>query len=338
MKDDERDIQTKRELKRTRYILPMGREDSVHGDESEESDTGNVTQVTRVTKNLLPDRPATKNSCLVVLYPPSAVLGRKVEISSEKPLVIGRHPDCELQLNDDSVSRRHAMVEFSSSGCIISDLGSTNGTYLNESVIRRKMKIENGAKIRIGQVLLKFLSGEDVEAEYHDNLYKLTIIDALTDAYNKRYLMEYLTREIERLKRNTSSGMSLLMIDIDHFKVLNDNFGHLVGDLVLKEVASRIRSNVRKNEIFARYGGEEFTVCLPDTNAKSAFEIAERIRNTVCSSPVSAEGNEIVVTISLGICTTQAGREYSPEEIIQKADENLYRAKRAGRNKTVMDY
>ncbi|MBU1219772.1 diguanylate cyclase [Myxococcota bacterium] len=332
MTEKDQGSKRKREPRPTKFILPLGAETHPPEINAAEGNTEN-TRVTMVNQAIPKIEKGVKNSFLVVLYPPNAILGRKVDISPDKPLIIGRHPDCDLHLNDDSVSRRHAKVETRPEGVYISDMGSTNNTYVGDSIIRQR-KLESGSIIRIGQVLLKFLSGDDAEAYYHDDLYRLTIIDALTEAYNKRYLMDFLEREIERNKRATRSSLSIVMIDIDHFKPLNDNFGHLVGDLVLREVALRIKSDVRKGEIFARYGGEEFTVLCPETELTGAAELAERIRLKVCSSPIKAEGNDIIVTISLGVATAESGKDYTPEQLLAKADEKLYEAKNSGRNRT----
>ncbi len=270
---------------------------------------------------------------LLILYPPSAGLGQRVSVPVNASIVIGRHPDCNFSINDDSVSRRHAEVTNDGNGNFtIKDLGSTNGTHVNDTPIRRLRSLANGDRLRIGTVLLKFLTGNDIEAAYHDDVYKLTISDALTECYNKRYLLDCLDREIEKARR-AQRTLCFVMIDIDKFKNLNDTYGHLVGDLVLREVARRIASTVRKGEVFARYGGEEFAVVLPEATLAGALEFAERARATVCASPFEAEGNRMPVTISLGV--TEYGAPFAelrPEDLISRADAKLYEAKNAGRN------
>ncbi len=160
----------------------------------------------------------------------------------------------------------------------------------------------------------------------------MTIIDGLTQAYNKRYFLENLEKEIPRCTRH-QRPLSLVMFDIDHFKKINDAHGHLTGDFVLKELARRIRSRVRKEEVFARYGGEEFAVTLPETSKDQAVKVSEDLRKLVGTEPFEFEGDSIPVTISIGVGTTVA--EIAPDAFIRIADENLYKAKRSGRNKVI---
>ncbi len=292
---------------------------------------------TKVTKikgaNLKAPEVTNPDGFLLILYPPSAGLGQRIAIPVNTSVVIGRHPDCNFQINDDSVSRRHAEVANDGNGNFtVKDLGSTNGTHVNDAPIRRLRSLGNGDRLRIGTVLLKFLTGNDIEAAYHDDVYKLTISDALTETYNKRYLLDFLDREIEKARR-AQRTMCFVMIDIDKFKSLNDTYGHLVGDLVLREVARRIASTVRKGEVFARYGGEEFAVVLPETPMTGAIEFAERARAVVCASPFEAEGNRMPVTISLGVMEYSTPfPDLKPEDLIARADAKLYEAKDAGRN------
>ncbi|MBU1238803.1 diguanylate cyclase [Myxococcota bacterium] len=322
---------SKRAPKPTRFILPEGSESKSPPMEDLEDEF--QTKVTKI-KNMPAPVNHGKEGFLVIMYPPEAGLGKRISIKESSSLVIGRHPDVPLHLNVDSVSRRHAQIDNIDGTFTIRDLGSTNGTYINDKPIRRQPLLQNGDIIRIGTVLLKFLTGADIEANYHDDVYRLTIIDALTEAYNKRYLLDFMEREIERSKRG-NEPLSLVMIDIDHFKKFNDTYGHLIGDLVLREVARRIQSTVRKNEIFARYGGEEFSVLLPVTDAKGAVEFAERARRVVCDTPLEAEGNQVTVTISLGVFSFCPPGSMSSDELIKLADANLYRAKQAGRNQVV---
>ncbi len=322
--------------KPTIHILPppTGLSPVVSQELQDEDLSEERTKVTKLKKDAITDSSITNpEGFLLILYPPSAGLGQRISIPVNTSVSIGRHPDCSFQINDDSVSRRHAEVYNDGNGNFtVKDLGSTNGTHVNDSPIRRQRALANGDRLRIGTVLLKFLTGNDIENSYHDDVYKLTISDALTETYNKRYLLDFLDREIEKVKR-TGRPMSFVMIDIDRFKVLNDTYGHLVGDLVLREVARRIAGTVRKGEVFARYGGEEFSVVLPETDLEGAMEFAERARQQVAASPFEAEGNRIPVTISLGV--TELVPPYDdirPEGLIARADTKLYEAKNAGRN------
>src|SRR5689334_6833480 len=183
-------------------------------------------------------------------------------------------------LDGDSVSRRHAKFEQRGPGWVVADEGSTNGTYCNDEQISREVVLRNGDRVKIGPTIFKFLSGADVEAQYHEEIYRMTIMDGLTQIYNARYLYEALEREIIRGRRH-ERDLSILMFDIDHFKRINDVHGHLAGDFVLKELARIVQQRIRRDEVFARYGGEEFSIILPETSLDGAVSLAETLRQKV---------------------------------------------------------
>ncbi len=287
---------------------------------------------TKITEVRPPTNPegASSQACVVWIYPPGADLGRRFELSNTG-MVIGRGGDTDLLVDKDSVSRRHAKIERRGNRWGIVDLGSTNGTYVNDAPVSDRL-LDDGDLVKIGAAIFKFLTGGNVESAYHEEIYQMTIVDGLTRAYNKRYFTEQLERELARLARHRRS-LSLVMFDIDHFKRINDNHGHLTGDHVLKELASRVRSRVRREEIFSRYGGEEFVVLLPEASRDNALEFAEQIRRLIEKDPFAFEGDVIPVTISCGVATVE--EEMPAEAFIKLADDNLYRAKRAGRNRVV---
>src|SRR4051794_29138633 len=213
----------------------------------------------------VPERPVSmsnRNACLVHIYPTGAGMGARYTLA-DAPLAVGRGSDCDIRINDHSVSRRHARIQPGADGYYAVDLQSTNGTFVNDTPASM-YKLKDGDYLRIGNCIFRFLIGGNVEAEYHEEIYRLTIIDALTDIHNKRYLVEFLDRELARSGRY-ARPLALLMIDIDRFRKVNEELGHLGGDFTLRELASRIKGNVRKEELFARYGGEEFAVVLPET-------------------------------------------------------------------------
>ncbi len=162
----------------------------------------------------------------------------------------------------------------------------------------------------------------------------MTIIDGLTGAHNKRYFLEFLEREIARCARY-SRPLSLLMFDIDHFKQINDTHGHLTGDYVLKEMSRRLLGRIRTEELLARYGGEEFAAVLPETDHAGAMTFAEQVRQIVGGEPFEYEGDRFHVTISVGVVHASTARDVDAAAFIKQADENLYRAKRAGRNRVI---
>jgi diguanylate cyclase (GGDEF)-like protein len=191
----------------------------------------------------------------------------------------------------------------------------------------------NGDRIKIGPTIFKFLSGQDVEAQYHEEIYRMTIIDGLTQVHVKRYLLEALDKELMRARRHQRE-LSFLMIDIDHFKKINDVHGHLAGDHVLKEVARLIQQRIRRDEVLARYGGEEFAIILPETTLEGGCALAEGLREKIEESRFVFQGETIRVTISIGAAVLIEEHRTSLD-LIKKADEKLYEAKRAGRNRVL---
>ncbi len=269
-------------------------------------------------------------ACLVHIYPTGPGMGMRYPLG-DATLIIGRGNDADIRINDNSVSRRHARVQPGADGYYCIDLQSTNGTFVND-VPASMYKLKDGDYLRVGNCIYRFLAGGNIEAEYHEEIYRLTIIDALTDTHNKRYLLEFLDRELARSERY-QRPLALLLFDIDHFKAVNDKMGHLGGDFALRELATRVRAGIRKEELFARYGGEEFGVVLPETTREGAIAIAERIRSLVEKEPFRYENRTFEVTISLGVATTTGEEGLSPTELVRRADERLFQAKREGRNR-----
>jgi diguanylate cyclase (GGDEF)-like protein len=281
-----------------------------------------------------PPRPvsaACRDACLVHIYPSGPSMGRRYPLSSTTAVVIGRGPDCAIHIDDHSVSRKHARVEPTPDGYVAEDLGSTNGTFLNDRPVARE-PLEDGDYLRVGNCIYRFLAGGNIEAEYHEEIYRLAIIDGLTDIPNKRYLLEFLARELSRSTRH-SRPLSVLLFDIDRFKVINDDHGHLCGDHVLRELSARLKGVVRAEELLARYGGEEFAVVLPECSREDALAVGERLRALVAGQPFLFEDQAVPVTISVGVASTAGGEEVSAEELLGRADQQLYEAKRGGRNR-----
>jgi diguanylate cyclase (GGDEF)-like protein len=258
-------------------------------------------------------------------------MGRRYTLSSTQAMLIGRGSDCAIHIEDHSVSRKHAHIEPSGDGYAAVDLGSTNGTFVNDDPIERCV-LADGDYLRVGNCIYRFLAGGNIEAEYHEEIYRLAIIDGLTDVPNKRYLIEFLERELSRSQRH-HRPLSVLMFDIDRFKSINDEQGHLCGDHVLRELAGRLRSVVRAEELLARYGGEEFAVVLPECSHEDALSVAERLRQLAEEQPFCFDGVSTRVTISVGAASIQGGEPISPAELLDLADEKMYEAKRSGRNR-----
>jgi phosphoserine phosphatase RsbU/P len=163
-------------------------------------------------------------------------------------------------------------------------------------------------------------------------LEQISITDGLTQVYNRRYFMERLRQEVKRVSRYGPPA-SLLMLDIDHFKKVNDTYGHQAGDVVLSNVAGLVRDTLRETDLFARYGGEEFVLLATGTEQAGAFILAERLRKLIEDAVFTHGGSRIAVTISIGIGVWEASIKEDFEELIRRADSALYRAKEQGRNR-----
>ncbi len=287
---------------------------------------------TRITKvQVVKPRSEPGEACLVLIYPPGPDMGKRFPLTRNE-IVLGRGGDCDIQVDRDSVSRRHARVFRDGEAWMAEDLGSTNGSYVNDVPVQRSV-LRDADFLKIGAAIFKFLSGTGVEASYHEEIYRMTIVDGLTGAHNKRYFLEFLERETARCARY-KRPLSLLMFDIDHFKLINDTHGHLTGDYVLKEMARRLLARIRREELMARYGGEEFAAVLPETDHAGAMNFGEQLRTLVGDEVFEYEGDKFTVTISIGVATTE-GQDIDTAAFIKMADDNLYRAKREGRNRVV---
>jgi len=305
------------------------------------SDETNATPLVRLTGDVQGE----KRACLVVIA--GAHLGEIFPVESE--IIIGRDPDASLRLaEDEGVSRRHARVTPMSEGAFLTDLGSANGTFVDgEKVTERVLK--EGMKIRVGQTtVLKFARYDAVEEAAQRQLLESALRDGLTRAFNRRYFVQRLAAEVRFAERH-EQPLALLMLDLDHFKQLNDSWGHIVGDGVLRALVDVLHDTLRAEDVLARYGGEEFTVLARGINADNARALAERVRRVVEGMKLSKDGAPLPVTVSIGISVfpLEAAGEpaggAAPDEastseqigrqLIERADAALYRAKRAGRNR-----
>ena len=278
---------------------------------------------------------SSREACLIHIYPTGPWIGQRYALS-EKPIVIGRGEDCGIRVLDTSVSRRHVRLETIGADLIVLDMQSTNGTYVNDrqSVAGQPIQLRDGDYLRVGNCIFRYLASGNVEADYHEEIYRLTIVDALTQISNVRYFHEVLEREVLRTVRH-NRPLSLLLFDIDRFKLVNDQLGHLGGDFTLRELTGCVRKVVRREDLFARYGGEEFAIILIETGHDDALIAAERIRQLVEQHTFHFDDRDFQLTISVGIAECPLDGTATPREILRWADENLYAAKRAGRNRVV---
>jgi len=286
------------------------------------------TVITVISK--ISERPVNLDAALVVIY--GLDLGRKFDLAREET-VIGRSSKSDIQIDQESVSRSHAGITNSREGVRIRDLGSTNGTFVNDELVEGQRELRNGDFVKIGRTIFKYIAGGNIEAAYHDEIYRLTTMDGLTQIYNRRYFDEQLERELSRSRRY-ERVLSLVLLDIDHFKGVNDKYGHLAGDSVLKQLASSVRTKIRREDVFARYGGEEFAVLLPEVSLGGTRQLAEKVRKLVEKQRFEFDRQVIPVTVSVGIATLEPHHREAGD-LVREADEKLYEAKTSGRNRVV---
>lgn len=285
-----------------------------------------VTVISRIS-----DKPAAKEACLVVIY--GMDLGRKFNL--EQPsIIIGRSSKADIHIDQEAVSRNHCKLINTGKAILLRDLGSTNGTYVNDELVDEYV-LRDGDLIKVGRCIFKFLSGSNIENAYHEEIYRLTTIDGLTQIFNKRYFLETLEREIGRALRYRRE-LSLIMFDIDHFKLINDTYGHLAGDYVLKQLATVIRGRIRREDILSRYGGEEFAIILPEIDGYNASQFGDKIRKLTEKAQFVFEDTDIHLTISVGVASLTQGLE-DAREFVRLTDTRLYEAKRRGRNCVVSE-
>jgi two-component system, cell cycle response regulator len=247
--------------------------------------------------------------------------------------VIGRGAQCDLSIDEGSLSRRHCRVFRSGDTFVIEDLGSRNGTRVDGAVISFAVPLREGAIVHLAAgVALKFSSQDELEVQAQQRLYESAVLDALTGVHNRRHLDQRLRAELAFAARH-QSPLSVLLLDIDHFKKVNDTLGHAAGDAALRALGERLQRSVRTEDVVARYGGEEFAVVARGIPAPGAWLLAERVRETVATLRVPHEGRTISFTISAGVVTMDAVRPFpNVEALLGSVDQALYRAKANGRN------
>jgi diguanylate cyclase (GGDEF)-like protein len=250
--------------------------------------------------------------------------------------LIGRDSDADLCFGDESVSRHHALLSMDSRGIYVEDLGSRNGTFLNERRVTGRTPIADGDHLRVGDTTVKFSMTDDLEERALTTLVALAERDPLTGAFNRRHLERHLRSELAFAARHGTT-LSLVLFDIDHFKRVNDTYGHHAGDVVLQLVAASIQRVLRPYDALCRFGGEEFMVIARDTTPRNSEILAERIRARIGALPFDFAGQRFEVTVSAGVVSTVPGAgDASVEELFDAVDAALYRAKRGGRNRVVI--
>jgi two-component system cell cycle response regulator len=250
-------------------------------------------------------------------------------------MTIGREAGADVVLADKQVSRRHTQVELRPDGSAVAwDCSSRNGTMLGRQALGSAPRVlRDGAKLQIGGALvLRFSFRDDMEEHFERKLYDSATRDGLTGAFNKRYFTDRMRQEFQHAERY-GRAVSLVLFDLDNFKKINDTHGHDAGDEVLRRTVDTISRSLRDEEVFARYGGEEFVSLLRKSDLAVALMAAERMRRLICKLELDWLGEKIPVSASFGVASTAHRQGMTPERLFREADQSLYRAKRAGKNR-----
>jgi two-component system cell cycle response regulator len=264
-----------------------------------------------------------------------AQLGQVLKLGQQSHRV-GRANDCEIWLSDDGVSRRHATILFESGVYTIEDTGSANGTFVGGQKVERAT-LRDGDLIQFGpQAVFRYSVADEGQEQLLRQLYEASVTDALTGANNREHFDSQLRMELSFSRRH-GTDLSVVMFDVDHFKRVNDTFGHPVGDEVLVEISKATRRLVRNEDVFARYGGEEFVLILRGIALDGARVVGERLRERIAELSIVTDKGPLKVTVSVGCASFASTPEATAESLVQLADKRLYAAKRGGRNRVVAD-
>jgi two-component system cell cycle response regulator len=270
-----------------------------------------------------PNRPT--RPCIVVIA--GKELGQRIDLD-ETDVIIGRAETSRLFINSDLVSRHHATIALIAGRYVLKDEGSTNGTFVNDQRIDEPRALVDGDTVKIGRTVLKYTESP-VEVQYLEHVMGLATKDSLTELFNKRRFDEILPAEAARAAQG-GTPLSLILFDIDHFKSINDNYGHPTGDTVLRAVAMVAGGCLMDGDFLSRVGGEEFALLAPVPLA-GAVGRAETVRRAIERHALPIGEKVIRVTVSLGVAELAPGEAQTA--FYQRADELLYQSKKSGRNK-----
>lgn len=262
--------------------------------------------------------------------------GRVFALPTDRPALVGRSPRADLRMADATVSREHASIEPDGRVHVIRDLGSTNGTFLDGTRVSTPRTLRAGHRIELGdRVILRFDRHDTKEQEILLRLYRFSVRDALTGLYDHAYFRDRLEAECSYAVRH-GTQVAVLMVDIDHFKHVNDRYGHPAGDAALRVVAATMKRIVRPEDVLARYGGEEFAVLARNLDGRNALILADRLRRSVASLRPEWKEYLLPLTVSVGVASLESeGGVCSADELIAAADAALYEGKDGGRNRVV---
>ena len=267
---------------------------------------------------------------LIVISGPH--VGKMFKVEKDES-TLGRSSKADIYVNDVGISRKHARLITWGDDVFVEDLGSANGTYLNGDRLSRRVQLQDGDKITLGSTtILKFTYHDRLDETFQKQMFDAALRDSLTGAYNKNFLMNHLNTEVSFALRH-GTPLSVIMFDVDHFKPVNDNHGHLAGDAILKRLSEIAMATLRTDDIFARYGGEEFTIVSRGIDMERAAIIAERLRQIVANTNFVFDGRHIPITISLGVAALPDVPARDTDELLSMADKALYLSKNMGRNR-----
>lgn len=268
---------------------------------------------------------------ILIAHPENKLLGRRYRLRRGERLEIGRSGSADISLPDvPSVSRHHARLAFAER-ITIEDLGSTNGTLVEDQRVHGRQPLRSGERFQTGAVHFKLLHEDDVEHAYHVAVYEMMMRDGLTRLFNRRKFAEEAERECARARRY-GRPLSLVLFDADHFKAVNDTWGHLRGDAVLQRIAAAAREMTRTEQVLARIGGEEFAVLCPEVDRDGAAVLAERLREAFGALVHEDAERRFRVTCSFGVASWSE-RMSAFTELHRAADAALYVSKQSGRDR-----
>ncbi|HZH04325.1 MAG TPA: GGDEF domain-containing protein [Myxococcaceae bacterium] len=292
----------------------------------------NDTTVNEVVRSLVTHTRPLRPTLLVIS---SSVQTGKMFLLEKETQVIGRSADSDIWVNDESVSRQHARVEVCGAVVQLVDLASKNGTFCNGERLTGSRVLADGDTLQVGtQTVFKFRFQDSLDEALQKNLYESATQDGLTRLFNKKFFLETLNKEFAYSIRH-DLPLSLLMMDVDHFKAVNDTHGHPCGDHVLSRLAAELTDAIRTEDVLARYGGEEFALLLKQCPHALAQGVAERLRGLAQDLDVHFNQKKIKITLSIGVATSIDGGFEDAEGFLRVADHGLYRAKQSGRNRVV---
>jgi diguanylate cyclase (GGDEF)-like protein len=269
---------------------------------------------------------------ILIAHPDGQKLGTRYRLAPGTSTEIGRSSAADISFPEvPSISRVHARLRHGGREVVIQDLQSLNGTSVNDQPVRGQTVLRSGDRFQVGEVHFKFVREQDIEHAYHEAIHQLVMRDGLTQIFNRRKYDEEAQREVARAVRHRRP-LSLIMCDIDRFKQVNDNHGHLCGDSILKQIAQLTLQFLRPEQIFARVGGEEFAILSTEVDLEGARALAEKVRARLAEHEFVFAGSKVPITCSFGVCELTPEMT-TPEELYAAADRALYLAKNGGRNR-----